>query len=150
MKRALCLGLILLLALSLLPVSAAGPYAIKAKGAHGWIKFWARGSGSVRMSGKGSLTIQNAMNLQIKIDGTWGEMKKLTDGVTYTHFEGSVECIGIGAHMEFRGWNLELSAKGNGKAHFQGEGTVQVGDGPEQPWPGDMTHQGWLKVHYGD
>jgi len=150
MKRAACLISFLFVALTLLPTTAAAPHTLKAKGAHGWAKFWARGSGSVRVSGKGSLTIENASNLQIKMDGTWGEMKKLPDGFKYTHFEGSAECIGIGAHIEMRGWNLELSAKGNGKAHFQGEGTAQVDDGPEEPWPGDMTHQKWLKVHYGD
>ncbi len=150
MKRTLCLGVFFLLAVALLPVSAAAPHTLKAKGAHGWVKFWARGSGSVRVSGKGSLTIENASNQQIKLEGTWGEMKKLPDGASYTHFEGSVECIGIGAHIEMRGWNIELSAKGSGKAHFQGEGTAQVDDGPGQPWPGDMTHQRWLKVHYGN
>lgn len=150
MKRTLLLICLASLALAFFPVAAAAPHTLKAKGAHGWVKFWARGSGSVRVAGKGSLTIQNAMNLQIKVDGTWGEMKKLPDGIAYTHFEGSAECIGIGAHIEMRGWNIELSAKGNGKAHFQGEGTAQVDDGPDQPWPGDMTHQRWLKVHYGD
>lgn len=149
-RQAKRLAVALLLGAVLVPVAAAAPHTIQAKGAHGWIKFWASGSGSVRVSLKGSLTIENASGLQIKVDGTWGEMKKHPDGVTYTHFEGSVECIGIGAHMEIRGWNLELSAKGNGKAHFQGEGTARVDDGPEQPWPGDMTHQKWLKLHYGN
>lgn len=150
MRVAMKFAVALLLGAALIPLPAAAPHTLQAKGAHGWIKFRASGSGSVRASGKGSLTIQNASGLQIKVEGTWGEMQKHPDGVTYTHFEGSVECIGIGADIEIRGWNLELSAKGNGKARFQGEGTTRVDDGPEQAWPGDMTHQKWLKVSFGE
>ncbi len=150
MRRLAAVAFCLLLAGAFASFAAAGPHSLRAKGAHGWIKFWASGSGTVRVSGKGSLTVQNVSNLQVKMDGTWGEMQKHPDGATYTHFEGSMECIGIGAHIEIRGWNLELSAKGSGKARFQGEGTVQVDDGPEQAWPNGMTHQGWLKVHFGN
>lgn len=149
---ALSLGLCLTLAISgpRAPMAEGAPHTISAKGGHGWMKFWSDGPGKVRVAGKGSLTIQNLSRLDLKVDGTWGEKRDLPDGVAYTHFEGSVESVGIGAHIEIRGWNLELSAKGKGKAHFQGEGMVRVDDGAEKAWPGEMTPHGWLKVHFGD
>jgi hypothetical protein len=155
MKRILVLALLALLALAFEPFAKdkhQGPHVITAKGSHGWIKFTASGPGSARVAGKGSLTIENASQQQLKVEGTWGEKASLPDGVRYTHFEGSVEAVGIGVQLELRGWNLEFSAKGRGgKAKFQGEGTAKLDDGPEQPWPGaDNSTHSWLKISYGD
>jgi hypothetical protein len=155
MKRILALALLALLALAFEPLAKdkhEGPHVLTAKGAHGWIKFSSSGPGTARIAGKGSLTIENASRQQLKVEGTWGEKSSLPDGVKYTHFEGSVEAVGIGVQMEMRGWNLELSAKGRGgKAKFQGEGTAKLDDGPEQPWPGaDNSTHSWLKYSYGD
>lgn len=155
MKRILALALLALLALAFEPFAKdkhEGPHVLTAKGSHGWIKFSASGPGSARVAGKGSLTIENVSQQQLKVEGTWGEKSSLPDGVKYTHFEGSVEAVGIGVQMELRGWNLEFSAKGRGgKAKFQGEGTAKLDDGPEQLWPGaDNSTHSWLKISYGD
>jgi hypothetical protein len=155
MKRILALALLALLALAFEPFAKEkhqGPHVLTAKGSHGWIKFSASGPGTTRVSGKGSLTIDNASLQQLKVEGTWGEKSSRPDGVKYTHFEGSVETVGIGVQIELRGWNLELYAKGGGgMAKFQGEGTAKLDDGPEQPWPGaDNSIHSWLKISYGD
>ena len=100
MRGVAAFSLAVLLAAAFATMAGSGPHTLHAQGAHGWVKFWADGPGTVRVAGKGSLTVENASNQQMKVDGTWGEMRKLPDGAAYTHFEGSVECIGIGAHIE--------------------------------------------------
>jgi hypothetical protein len=156
MKRVAAVVLAVLFAAALVPFAKEkhqGPYVLKAKGSHGWIKFTGSGPGTARVAGKGALTIENiSRQTVLKVDGTWGEKDDFPDGVRYTHFEGSVETSGIGVQLEMRGWNLELSAKGiGGMAKFQGEGTAQLDDGPEQPWPGaDNSTHSWLKISYGD
>lgn len=155
MRRLFAVTLVALLALALVPFAKdkhQGPCVLKAHGPRGWIKFSASGPGKVRVAGKGSLTLENVSQQQLKIDGTWGEKRSLPDGVVYTHFEGSVEAVGIGISLEMRGWNLEFESSGKGgKAKFQGEGTAQLDDGPVQAWPAaDDTTHGWLKITYGD
>ncbi len=127
---------------------AGGPHVLKGKGSSGWIKYW--GNGTVQLSGRGTLTIKNQSNVTLDVDGTWGETEKITDGVVYTHFKGTVKAVGLGAHVEIRGWDLEIYAKGQGKAHFQGVGTASLDGGPEEPWPQDQTHNGWLKLNFRD
>jgi len=143
-RRLLALGLSLLF--GLLPLAAGAPHRLEARGDHGWMKFW--GQGKVHLEGKGTLLVKNASNLQMDIRGTWGEKFDLMDGAEYRHFEGSVDCIGPGAHLEMRGWNLRLTVVGKGKAHFRGEGTVRLDDGPERPWTSHPDK--WTKVKFRD
>jgi hypothetical protein len=134
---------VFLLGLSLAAVSP--PHVLEASGSHGWLKFW--GDGTAMLSGRGTLTIQNASRQQIEMKGTWEKVDKLPDGATYWSFNGSVHTIGIGAHLELRGWDLSLQAKGPwGKAWFRGEGTVALDGAQAQPW---VDHPDkWLKVKY--
>lgn len=142
MRGARILAGVFLLGFSL----AANPpvHILDAKGAHGWIKYW--GDGSVHVSGRGRLTIQNACNQRPEVKGTWGEMQTLADGAEYTHFEGSVDSVGLGMHFEMRGWDLAISAKGRGKAWFRGEGTAAVDSETPRPWQDDPEK--WLKVDF--
>lgn len=132
--------------LSLLPLAAGGPHRLEATGSRGWMKFW--GEGKVHLEGKGTLLVKNASNLQLDVRGRWGEKFDLMDGAEYRHFEGSVDSIGPGAHLEMRGWNLRLTVVGKGKAHFRGEGTVRLDGGPETPWTGHPDK--WTKVKFRD
>ena len=131
MKRILALALLALLALAFEPFAKdkhEGPHVLTAKGSHGWIKFSASGPGSARVAGKGSLTIENVSQQQLKVEGTWGEKSSLPDGVKYTHFEGSVEAVGIGVQMELRGWNLGVQRQGTGRqGQVSGRGNGQAG-----------------------
>ncbi len=142
------LGAAAALAFSLGMVAGGSSHTLVAKGDSGWLKFW--GHGTVDISGKGQLIVKNESNGQMTINGTWGEKQDITDSAIYTHFEGSVHSIGPGQHFEMRGWNLSLQVKGFGKAWFQGVGTTTLDGGPEQAWPKDEVHNGWLKVKFRD
>jgi len=125
--------------------SVSPPHTIEAKGGHGWMKFW--GDGTSEMSGRGTLTIWNRSNQQMEVKGTWAEMNAFPDGATYTHFEGSVRSLGLGIHVELRGWDLVLAARGvRGKAWFRGEGTAVIDGGLVQLWSSHPDK--WLKVKY--
>lgn len=139
-------GAVLLFAALAVAALAGGAHVLSGKGPQGWIRYW--GNGTVVLSGRGTLTVKNASNLTVTLDGTWGEKETLADGAVYTHFQGSVKAVGMGAHLEIRGWDLEISAKGNGKAWFQGIGTSTLDGGPAREWPHEQTHQSWLKIHF--
>lgn len=125
--------------------AASPPHRLEANGSHGWMKFW--GDGTVDLSGRGTLTIQNASNQQLDVKGTWGEMEKLADGAQYTHFEGKVHSLGLGIHIELRGWDLALSTRGvRGTAWFRGGGTATLDGDPPQAWADHPDK--WLKVKY--
>lgn len=128
--------------------AGSGPHDLVAQGDMGWMKVW--GDGTIEMSGKGTLTVKNESNLQLEMNGTWESVKRIQDGAVYAHFEGSVRSVGLGAHIELRGWNLRLTMRGRGKAHFQGYGTAALDGGPARPWPNDQTHNGWLKLSFRD
>ena len=147
MRRFAATALCILFAAALVPMAKGGPHTAVAKGEFGWIRVW--GHGTVNVSGKGTLMLSNVSNVQIKIDGTWGEKTETVDGAEYRHFEGSVHSIGTGQHLEIRGWNLTLDTKGDGKVWLQGRGTISIDGGPDQAWPEDQTHAKWLKVKYG-
>ena len=149
MRASLRLGGALAAALFALALTAgSGPHDVVAQGDQGWIKVW--GDGTIELSGKGTLTVKNESNLQMTMDGTWGDVKKIQDGAVYSHFEGTVRSIGLGAHLELRGWHLKLKMRGRGKAHFQGYGTTAVDGGPPEAWPNEQTHNGWLKMKFRD
>jgi hypothetical protein len=127
---------------------AAGFHQLSAHGSRGWIRFW--GDGTADLRGKGTLTVLNASNCDIKIDGTWENINRSMDGAVYSHFEGSVHCVGLGAHLELRGWNLSIEAKGRGKAWFQGSGVTVLDEGKERSWPDAESAHSWLKIKFRD
>jgi hypothetical protein len=135
-----------LLAAAAVAALAGAAHVLEGKGTQGWIRYW--GNGTVTLSGRGTLTVKNESNLEVTLDGTWGEKKGLADGVVYTHFEGTVKAVGLGAHLEIRGWDLEIHAKGYGKAWFQGMGSTTLDGGPPREWPHEQTHQSWLKLSF--
>jgi hypothetical protein len=149
MGHRLAAAVVLLTALLL----AAGAYAeayhnLSAHGSRGWIRFW--GDGTVDLKGKGTLIVLNASNCTIKMDGTWDKVNRSMDGAEYSHFEGTVHCVGLGTHLEIRGWNLSIEAKGRGKAWFQGSGVTVLDGGQEQRWPDAESGHSWLKIKFRD
>lgn len=137
-----CAGLLLALA-----TLAGNPkiHEFEAKGSRGWIKYW--GNAHVFLEGRGTLTIRNLSYMNIKNDGKWGEEKSLADGIEYTHFEGKVEIIGRGIHVELRGWDLSLKARGQGAAWLQGEGTYTLDD-EKGEWDKRATENKFKKLHF--
>ena len=142
-SAATVLGLVLAVA-----VLAGGPHVLEAKGSQGWMRYW--GDGTVHLSGRGTLTVKNASNVQVTMDGKYGEVQNIADGAVYTHFEGSLTSIGMGGRFELRGWDLAMHCKGKGHAWFQGMGATSVDGGADQPWPSDQLHNKWLKVGFDD
>ena len=134
----------LLLALA---VSAGNPavHTFEAKGSRGCIKFW--GNGEVRLEGRGSLLIKNLSRLTVKNEGAWKNEDKLADGVQYFFFEGKVALAGRGIHVELRGWDLSISAKGQGEAHLQGDGTYTL-DGETGEWDKRARENKYKKLHF--
>jgi hypothetical protein len=120
-------------------------YIFEAKGPRGWIKFW--GNAEVELEGRGSLVIKNLSYMNVKNEGKWGEEKSLADGVQYSHFEGKVKIIGRGIHVELRGWDLSIVAKGQGEAHLQGEGTYSLND-EKGEWDKRVAQNKFKKLHF--
>ncbi len=135
---------LLALALALSSLGSGQPHRLEASCSRGWIKFW--GGGKVHLEGKGTLLIKNASNLHVDVKGTWGRKTDLLDGTQYMYFEGTVDSVGPGAHLEIRGWNLRITVHGRGKAHFRGLGAYRLNDGPEVPWTDNPDK--WTKVEF--
>lgn len=145
--RAAARAAVALIAVCLGVAAAAPPHELQADGSHGWIKFW--GDGTVRVSGRGTITIMNASRSQFDVKGSWSEVDQHADGATYKKFEGSLSSIGIGTHVELRGWDLSLYHKGpRGKIWCRGEGTLVLDGSEPKAW---VDHpEKWLKVKYPD
>ncbi len=141
------LALVAAALLATLALAASGQaHHLKGQGSQGWIRYW--GNGTVHLSGRGTLTLKNLSNLQVEMKGEWKSERKIADGAVYTGFSGSVTAVGLGAHVEIRGWDLAIEAKGQGKAWFQGMGSVSLDGGAEQPWPVEQTAHAWLKLRF--
>lgn len=143
MKKPL-LFILLFVILCAAPFSSGHSHHLIAHGSHGWVRFW--GLGKVHLSGRGTLTVKNASNLRLKIDGKHTEEKKLADGFEYRHFQGSVESIGPGAHLELRGWDIKLEINGFGKAYFHGKGSYTLDGNAPVKWP--EKPGAWKKVRF--
>ena len=120
------IALLMCLFVSLAWASNPDVHTFEANLSRGFIRYW--GNGDVHVEGKGTLTIKNLSVVDSDVKGTLGEQKKIADGVVYTHFEGSCDVKGRGAHVEIRGWNLKIKATGQGKAWIKGEGTWKFDD----------------------
>lgn len=140
--RVAAAGLLLALA-----VTAGNPkvHNLEAKGSRGWIKFW--GNGEVWLEGRGSLLIKNLSKITLQNQGTWKTEDKKADGVQYFFYEGKVYLVGRGIHVEMRGWDLAITAKGQGEAHLQGDGTFTL-DGETGEWDKRARENKYKKLHF--
>ena len=143
MKR-IILSAFFIIALCVAPLSSSNSHHLTAEGSPGWIRFW--GNGTVTLSGKGTLIVKNMSNMRFEVKGEHVESNKIADGFEYRHFEGSVSAVGMGMHMELRGWNLKIDVEGSGKAHFSGKGTYSLDGKAPVKWA--EKYGDWTKIRF--
>ncbi len=144
MKFRIILLSTLLLLFTLLVISGARAHTYEASAEAGEIRFW--GDGTVNIEGKGTLTVKNLNNLRIEVDAEHGEVEKIVDGRIYHHFEGKFTSIGKGGHLEIRGWNIKLHARGRGKGWVRGETAVWSLD--EESGKAPANKEKWKKLKF--
>jgi hypothetical protein len=145
MKIRIATAVLLLVALATLAGNPA-IHNFEAKGKNGRIKFW--GGGEVWLEGRGSLLIKNLSSMNIKNEGKWERQKDMADSVQYTNFEGKMYIQArAGIHLDFRGWDLSLRSKGQGKAWLQGEGTYTL-NGESGEWDKRAQENRYVKLHF--
>ena len=96
-----------------------------------------QGSGTVTVSGEGTLRIlDRAGDAEISVSGGGGQTRSSErEGawVIYRSFEGSASVTGSDIIVSLRGHDINLEARGTGRAYLRGQGTYTV-NGEDGNW----------------